>query len=358
MTHDDTAALVDQPSALRHEDAFDAAAVGAWLAERVDGISGVPEVRQYAGGASNLTYLLTFPERDVILRRPPGGHRAASAHDMDREYRVQNAIRPVFPYVPEMLAFCADPAVIGTEFYVMERLRGVIFRRDLPSEVTLSPERARSVCTDVLDRLVELHQVDVTATGLGDLGRGSGYVRRQITGWSDRFRRAHTANVPDFENVMAWLSAHAPDDVAACLIHNDFRFDNVVFSDVESMNVIGILDWEMATIGDPLMELGATLAYWVQADDDDVMQQSRRQPTHIPGMLTRHEVVDYYAAQTGRSVTNWPFYEVYGLFRLAVIIQQLYRRFHDGGTSNPVYRDFWMFTGYLEWRCKEAIRAA
>ncbi|AEF38719.1 phosphotransferase family protein [Hoyosella subflava] len=357
MTNDrDDASLIDQPAGLREEDAFDAAAVGEWLADRVEGVTGVPVVRQFAGGASNLTYLLSYPERDLILRRPPGGHRAASAHDMDREYRVQKAIKPSFPYVPEMLAFCDDASLIGTEFYVMERLEGIILRRDLPEAVPSSPDRVRALCTDVLDRLVELHQIDVRAAGLSDLGRGAGYVRRQISGWSDRFRRAHTSNVPDFEDVMTWLSSHAPDDVATCLIHNDFRFDNIVFDNAGTMNVIGILDWEMATLGDPLMELGATLAYWVQSDDDDVMQQSRRQPTHLPGMLTRAEVVDYYAQKTGRSVTNWKFYEVYGLFRLAVIIQQLYRRFHDGGTHNPLYKDFWIFTGYLEWRCKEAIK--
>lgn len=347
--------LIDAPGAVRDEDAFDAAAVHAWLADRVPGLSGVPAVHQFPGGASNLTYQLSYPDRQLILRRPPGGHRAASAHDMSREFRVQSGLKPVFRYVPTMLAFCDDTSVIGTEFYVMEKIEGIILRSKLPEGLVLPPERVRELCTQAIDRLIELHQVDVAEAGLSDLGKGAGYVRRQVEGWSDRYRKARTDNVPDYAEVMDWLAAHQPDDVATCLIHNDYRFDNIVYDGPDTMNVVGILDWEMATLGDPLMELGATLSYWVQADDDDVIKRSKRQPTDLPGMLTRAEVVDYYSTRTGLPVDNWAFYEVYGLFRLAVIIQQLYRRFHDGGTHNPVYRDYWMFVGYLEWRCKQAI---
>ncbi|WP_406229440.1 phosphotransferase family protein [Nocardia sp. NBC_01009] len=347
--------LIDTAGAVRDEDAFDVAAVHDWLSKQVTGLVGTPIVRQFPGGASNLTYQLSYPHRELILRRPPGGHRAASAHDMHREFRVQSGLKPVFPYVPTMVAFCADESVIGSDFYVMEKLEGFILRRDIPAELELGPAALRGLCIDMIDKLIELHQVDVEAVGLTDLGKGSGYVRRQIEGWSDRYRKARTENVPDFEEVMAWLSANQPDDVGICLIHNDYRFDNIVFDD--DLDVLGILDWEMATLGDPLMELGATLTYWVQADDDDFIQQLRRQPTHVPGMLTRAEIIDYYSRATGLPVDNWTFYEVYGIFRLAGIIQQLYRRFHDGGTHNPVFKDYWMFVGYLEWRCKEAMGA-
>jgi len=349
--------LIDTAGEVRQEDAFDPAVVHEWLSARVDGLGEQPPaVRQFPGGASNLTFQLSYPDRDLILRRPPRGHRAASAHDMSREYRVQSGLKPVFPYVPEMVAFCDDESVIGAEFYVMQRLTGIILRRDLPEGLDLSPDAIRKLCKDVIDKLVQLHQVDIAEAGLSELGKGAGYVRRQIDGWSDRYRKARTDNVPAYTEVMDWLAANQPVDVATCLIHNDFRFDNIVFD--EGMNVAGILDWEMSTLGDPMMELGATMAYWVHADDDDVFRQSRRQPTHLPGMLTRDEVVNYYLAKTGLAVDDWTFYEVYGLFRLAVIIQQLYRRYHDGGTHNPRYADYWMFVGYLEWRCQEIIAKA
>lgn len=351
-----TEALIDNPGAVRDEDGFDAAVVHEWLSARVDGLQGVPAVRQFPGGASNLTYQLSYPDRELILRRPPGGHRAASAHDMRREYRVQSGLKPVFPYVPEMLAFCDDESVIGSEFYVMEKLKGIILRRDLPEELALGPEEVRDLCTDVIDKLLELHQVDVDAAGLTDLGKGAGYVGRQVDGWSDRYRKARTENVPDYEEVMEWLAANQPEDVGTCLIHNDYRFDNIVFD--SDLNVLGILDWEMATLGDPLMELGATMTYWIQADDDDVLKQSRRQPTHVPGMLTRAEIIHYYSSKASLPVDNWTFYEVYGIFRLAGIIQQLYRRYHDGGTHNPVYKDYWMMVKYMEWRCKELMKQA
>ncbi|MDV6013700.1 phosphotransferase family protein [Haloechinothrix sp. LS1_15] len=346
---------MDTPGEVRDEDAFDVDAVHAWLAARLDGLDGPPAVRQFARGASNLTYLLRYPDRDLVLRRPPAGEKAASAHDMGREYRVQAGLKPVFGYVPEVLAFCDDPGVIGSEFYVMQRLTGIILRSDPPEGMEVDAGQARTLAERFVDTLVELHNVDPRAAGLADLGKGAGYVHRQITGWSDRYRRARTDNVGDFENVMRWLAANEPDDVRTCLIHNDFRFDNIVFDAPGTWRVVGVLDWEMATLGDPLMELGATLAYWVQADDDEVMHASRRQPTHLPGMLTRKQIVERYAQLTGLYPEHWTFYEVYGLFRLAVIIQQIYRRYHDGQTTNPAFAEFWMFVGYLEDRCERII---
>ncbi|MFJ9787171.1 phosphotransferase family protein [Amycolatopsis sp. NPDC101161] len=341
---------------VREEDAFDAAAVHTWLATRVEGLGAEPpHVRQFPGGASNLTYLLTYPDRELILRRPPAGHKAASAHDMRREYRVQHALKPVFPYVPRMLAFGDDESVLGGDFYVMEKLDGLILRGDLPAGLELSPEQARELSGKVVDRLVDLHAVDVEAAGLADLGKGAGYVERQIRGWSDRYVAARTDNVGDFAEVRAWLAANQPEEVKICLIHNDYRLDNLVLDGPSTLNITGVLDWEMATLGDPLMELGSMLAYWVEAGDDDVMKASRRQPTHLPGMFTREEFVARYAEKTGLAIGDWRFYEVYGLFRLAAVLQQLYRRYHDGGTRNPAFKDFWQFVGYLDWRCREII---
>ncbi|MDQ3405294.1 MAG: phosphotransferase family protein [Actinomycetota bacterium] len=341
----------DEPRAVRDEDGFDVTAVHAWLSSIVDGLDGEPEVRQFPGGASNLTYLLSYSDRELILRRPPTGKKAASAHDMKREYRVQERLKPVYPYVATMLGLCEDHSILGSDFYVMERVPGAILRGDLPDGFTLTPDRARELSTALVDRLVDLHRVDPVAAGLADLGKGAGYVDRQVKGWCERFRNARTDNVPDFVAVMDWLVANQPDDVATVVIHNDWRFDNVVLGD--DLSIVGVLDWEMATLGDPLMDLGGAVAYWIQADDDEVFRQARRQPTHLPGMLTRAELVDHYCAKTGLSPRNWAFYEVFGLFRLAVIMQQIYYRFHHGQTHNPQFKDFWMFSGYLEWRCRE-----
>jgi aminoglycoside phosphotransferase (APT) family kinase protein len=347
---------------VREEDAFDVRVVADWLRRQdLDGglladLEGRPEVRQFSGGASNLTYLLRWPRRDLILRRPPAGQKARGAHDMGREFTIQSRLRPVYPYVPRMVALCEDGSVIGSEFYVMERVEGTILGRDLPSGTQVSEEQVRRLCTGVLDRLVDLHAVDAEKAGLGDLGKGHGYVGRQVAGWSARFRRARTDDVGDFEQVMAWLDEHQPDDVGSCVIHNDYRFDNVVLD--ESLEVRGVLDWEMATLGDPLMDLGGALAYWVQADDDEVFAQFRRQPTHLPGMLTRAEVVDYYAGRTGLTVTpeQWTLYEVFGLFRVAVIAQQIYYRYVHGQTTNEAFAIFGSAVQYLEQRCREKIR--
>ncbi|HET6653105.1 MAG TPA: phosphotransferase family protein [Nocardioides sp.] len=352
--------------AVREEDAFDVAAVAAWLREHAGdptGLDGTPEVRQFPGGASNLTFQLSYPGRELILRRPPGGTKAPGAHDMGREFTIQSRLAPVFDYVPAMVAFCQDESLIGSDFYVMEMLPGTILRADLPDDMSLTEHDARALCGRFLDVLVELHSVDVDAAGLSDIGKGTGYVARQVGGWSGRYRRARTDNVGDLETVMAWLDAHQPDDVANCVIHNDFRLDNVVLDwqhPGDPLRIRGVLDWEMATLGDPLMDLGGALAYWIQADDDAVFRRLRRQPSDLPGMLTREEMVRAYAERSGRSVSpeQWRFYEVFGLFRLAVIAQQIYYRFHLGQTSNPAYAEFLPMVRYLDERCTRLVMEA
>jgi aminoglycoside phosphotransferase (APT) family kinase protein len=357
-------AAVEGARAVRAEDAFDVEAVDAWLRSPAAAAAagplgdGLPAVRQFSGGASNLTYLLRYPARDLILRRPPPGAKAASAHDMRREHDVQAALRPVFRYVPGMVGLCADHDVLGTDFYVMERVEGTILRKEVPPELGLDAAAARRLSESVVDRLVDLHAVDPAAAGLERLGRGPGYVRRQVEGWSQRYRDARTPRAPSCERVMAWLADRQPADAGACVIHNDFRLDNVVLAPGDPQRIVGVLDWEMATVGDPLMDLGGALAYWVQADDDRVMRLLRRQPTHAAGMLTRAEVVERYAERSGRPVGDWAFYEVFGLLRLAVIVQQIYRRYALRQTRNPAFRHFWLAVRYLDHRCGRVIRAA
>ena len=351
--------LQDQARDVREEDAFDVARVDAFLKQHIHGLEGTPALRQFPGGASNLTYLLSYANRELVLRRPPRGAKAKSAHDMLREARVMDALKPSYPYVPAILARCDDENVIGQDFYVMERLRGTILRRDLPRELGLDRDGVRSLCTAFVDRLVQLHAVDATAPALRELGKGEGYIARQLAGWSERWRQAATEGSDACEDVIAWLNEHQPaHDNARCVIHNDFRFDNVVLADGNAFDIIGVLDWELATVGDPLMDLGSSLAYWVQADDDAVFQSFRRQPTHEAGMFTRREVVAYYGERTGIDVSHWSFYEVFGLFRLMVIIQQIYRRFALGQTTNPQFAGFGDAAKYMGMRCRRLMAKA
>lgn len=348
----------DRGGAVRSGEELDIAAIEAWLRAQGVELEGTAEVTQFRGGASNWTYRLKYPQRDLILRRPPAGTKAKSAHDMGREYTVQAALKPHYPAVPGMVALCRDAGVIGSDFYVMERIEGWIPRANLPRGVTLDAAQTRTLCSNVIDKLIELHRVDYRAAGLESLGKGAGYAKRQVEGWSDRYEKAKTWNVPGFRRVRDWLRANAPDDVKTCVIHNDWRFDNVVLDVADPTRVIGVLDWEMATLGDPLMDLGSALAYWVQADDGGLMRRTRRQPTHLPGMLTRREVVDYYLERSGLATPNWTFYEVFGLFRLAAIIQQIYFRYHHGQTRNPAFKRFWLLVHYFDWRCKNLLRVA
>jgi aminoglycoside phosphotransferase (APT) family kinase protein len=295
----------------------------------------LPEVQQFRSGASNLTYLLQYPDRELVLRKPPVGMKAASAHDMKREFLIQSRLQPVYPLVPSMIALCDDQSVMGSDFYVMERVVGDIFRRDVPEGVTAGDV---SVMADsLINGLVKLHAVD--ASILAELNKGPGYVQRQVEGWSKRYRNALTDDVPNGEKVMAWLEANRPDDVASCVIHGDWRIDNVVF-DLKQARIVGVLDWELATVGDPLMDLGSALAYWVDRDDEPAFAALRRQPSHLPGMPTRDEFVAKYLAASGMRCNDFTFYEVFGLFRLAVIIQQIWARYVAGQTTNPAFAGF------------------
>ncbi len=351
--------LIDGAGSVRAGEEIDLAKVCVYLQTQGLVFEGEPMLKQFPGGASNLTYQISDAKRDLILRRPPLGHIAKSAHDVVREAQLMKLLRPAYPAVPEIYAICEDVDVIGAPFYVMERMVGIIPRQNFSPEMGLDAGKTRQLCLNVIDKLIELHALDPQASGLSSLGKGEGYVARQVQGWSKRFRTARTDDVGDFESVMAWLHEKQPHkEVAIRLIHNDFRFDNVVLDVADPLKVIGVLDWEMATLGDPLMDLGSSLAYWVQADDDMFMLGSRRQPTNAPGMLTRKEVIDYYGQQTGWSVANFDFYEVYGIFRLMGIVQQIYKRYSEGNARNPLFATFGPFANHLGQRCENIITSS
>lgn len=334
---------------VRQEDSFDIERVHRWLSNFIPE-SSAPEIMQFRSGASNLTYLLKYPDRELVLRRPPVGRKAVSAHDMKREFLIQSRLKPVFGLVPNVIALCEDHSVLGSDFYVMERIKGEIFRRDVPE--TLTQEDISIMATSLVSGLAQLHSVD--AGVLSELNKGSGYVARQVTGWSKRYRDALTDDVPDGESVMNWLEKNQPQDIDSCIIHGDWRIDNMVF-DLTEKKLVGVLDWELATVGDPLMDLGSALAYWVDRDDEPNFAALRRQPSHLPGMPTRSEFIEKYLELSGRSCDDFTFYEVFGLFRLSVIIQQIWARYRAGQTSNPAFAGFGVGVNIIINRAQELI---
>jgi aminoglycoside phosphotransferase (APT) family kinase protein len=336
----------DQPRTVRAGEELDLAVLGAFL-ERELGVTGAVTVEQFPGGHSNLTYLVRQADREYVLRRPPFGSKVKSAHDMGREVTVLSKLAPVYARAPKVLASEPTGEVLGAPFYLMERRRGIILRKELPAELAADhaqvgpggrsesgPLLLRRVCELLVDALVDLHAVDFAAAGLGDFGKPAGYIERQVTGWTERYTGSQTDDIPAITEVAAWLAAHRPADGPPALIHNDFKFDNVIF-DPSLETITGVLDWEMTTIGDPLMDLGSSLSYWAQASDPAMYHQLPFGPTARPGMMTREEVARRYLERSGRRTDQLVFYYAFGLLKTAVIAQQIYFRFAKGLTTDP-----------------------
>jgi aminoglycoside phosphotransferase (APT) family kinase protein len=332
--------LMDQPSPVRAGQGFDAEALASWLRTRIEGLEGAPELLQFGRGYSNLTYLVRFGEgdgaREIVVRRSPPGVNIKSAHDMGREFRILSALAPHWSKAPRPLAHCEDASVIGTPFYVMPRVRGIILRAKVPEGLVLDAPTMRRASEATCDTLAEIHNLDWRAVGLADLGKPQGYVERQVRGWADRYVKARTDDVPQVEKLGAWLEAHRPPESGATLVHNDFKYDNVVLSP-DLARVEAVLDWEMATIGDPLMDLGTALGYWIEPDDPPVFQVTVFGPTNRPGNLTRVEFAERWSRATGRDASDVLFYYAFALFKLAVVAQQLYKRWVDGHTKEERY---------------------
>jgi aminoglycoside phosphotransferase (APT) family kinase protein len=328
LKHDDT-----QP--VRPGEELPADRLEAYLKQHLPGAAGPLTVEQFPHGHSNLTYLVRLGDTDLVLRRPPFGNQVKTAHDMGREYRVLSKLCAVLPTAPRPYLYCEDASVLGAPFYVMERRRGVVLRRTLPPGITLDADTARRLSTALIDNLVLLHSLDYRAAGLGDLGKPEGYVGRQVSGWIDRYGKSQTDSQPAMERVAHWLTQHQPGESGAAVIHNDFKYDNLVLAPDDLPRIVAVLDWEMATVGDPLMDLGSTLGYWIEAGDPEPLRAAAFGPTTLPGNLTRRELVGRYAERTGRAVPDAVFYYVFGLFKLAVIVQQIYARYVRGHTRDP-----------------------
>ena len=310
-----------------------------WMNEIVGGEPAeLHDIQLIAGGRSNLTYRLAISgpagDRSLVLRRPPLGHVLPTAHDMSREYRVLTALSGTQVPVATPVAFCDDDAVIGAPFYLMERIRGLIVRRDPPPNVSLSPEIARRLSEAFVDNLARLHRLDYAAIGLADLGKPQGYLERQVKGWIERYHNSKTHDLPEVDRISPWLIERMPVSRDTALIHNDYKYDNVVLDPEDLTKIVGVLDWEMSTLGDPLTDLGTALAYWTDPQDPDEFQEIRSAPTMLPGTLTRRQLIERYAVATGRDPRDMVFYLAFARFKVAVIIQQIYYRYAQGLTQD------------------------
>jgi len=326
-------AFCDNAVAVRAGEELDLARLSAYLGRHFDG-TGPLTVEQFPAGHSNLTYRVTWGGREFVLRRPPFGSQVKSAHDMGREYRVLSKLHEAYDVAPKVILYCDDLCVLDAPFYLMEPIRGTILRRQLPPGLLLSAAVARHLSESFLDNLVRLHAVEYDKIGLSDLGKPQGYLERQVRGWIERYHNSATHDLPEVGRISAWLTQHLPVSSDATLIHNDYKYDNVVLDSKDITKIVGVLDWEMCTLGDPLSDLGTTLAYWTNPDDPHELQEIYAAPTTIPGTLTRAQLAQRYAHATGRGIHDMVFYLAFARFKVAVIVQQIYYRYARGLTHD------------------------
>ncbi len=322
---------------VREGEQIDREALAAYLRGKLEGVEAGLTIRQFPGGHSNLTYLLEAGGREYVLRRPPLGPVAPKAHDMAREYNVLAALHPFFPQAPRVFLLCDDPGVIGAVFFVMERRCGLVLRREIPAAYAGDPGFGRRVSEAFVDCLAALHAVDVNRVALG---RPAGFLQRQVNGWAERFERAQTEALPQMEKLIRWLRDRLPESPAPTLVHNDYKLDNMMLDSNDPGRVEAVLDWEMATVGDPLVDLGCVMCYWPEAGDPPVRREALSSITTLPGWFTRAQLVERYTRITGRDVSGLGYYEVFGIFKIAVVLQQIYFRYHRGQTHDQRFRNF------------------
>jgi aminoglycoside phosphotransferase (APT) family kinase protein len=324
--------MLDQPSSIRIGEELNQETLATYLNEHR--IAKEISIQQFPSGYSNLTYLIKTEEEEYILRRPPFGANIKSAHDMEREFNVLSLLQKAgFTKVPEPILFCADESVMGAKFYLMKRVNGVILRNRVPKGMTIDPVTFKQLSKSAIDQLVQLHQLDIKSTGLDQLGKPEGYVQRQVEGWTKRYVNAQTDDIAAMNEAAEWMQKNIPTSAKASFIHNDYKYDNLVLNPDNLTEIKAILDWEMATVGDPLMDLGTTLAYWAEANDSDALKPFNL--TWMPGNMTRNEMANYYAEKSQTSIDDIVFYYVFGSFKVGVICQQIYHRYKQGYTQDP-----------------------
>jgi aminoglycoside phosphotransferase (APT) family kinase protein len=336
--------------AIRVGEELDAAALDRYLCQRLAAEcsefdpTSLIKIEQFPGGHSNLTYLIRYGDQEFVLRRPPLGPVAPTAHDMPREYRLLSVINPHFPLAPKPVLLCEDASIIGVPFYLMERRRGFIVRFKVPSRIGENLALRRRLSEAMVDTLVALHAVDIQETGIVNLGKPEGFVSRQVRGWADRWQRSKTGELPEMDQVIQWLVDRIPPDSgSATIVHNDFKLDNLMLADEDPSRIIAVLDWEMCTVGDPLVDVGLALTYWtMQGGREGAANQNStlRAVTSGPGWMTRQEIIERYGAMTGRNLSRIEFYETFARFKVAVVIQQIYFRYVQGQTHDERFRNF------------------
>ncbi len=342
--------MIDSPRDVRPGEEVDLARLQPWLASQ--GFKGEVVVEQFPRGHSNLTYLVRVGDRELVLRRPPFGSKVKGAHDMSREVRILSRISPLYPQAPRVVAACEDVSVLGGPFYLMEPIRGVILR-GASLRIEMPASRVRALCEAFIDQLAALHAIDWRAAGIE--GHPEGYVRRQVDGWTRRWHDARTDDIPEVDAIAAWLDLRVPKVSGATLLHNDFKYDNLVLDPADPARIVGVLDWEMATVGDPLMDLGTALGYWIEAGDDEALKSFAFGPTFAPGSLKRAELAALYGDRTGRDVSGMLFYYCFALFKTAVVAQQIYARYKQGLTKDERFASFLFGVQLL---AQQAVRAA
>lgn len=362
---------MNETSDVRPGEELDRDALARFLLQRL-GVSDPVEISQFPAGSSNLTYLIRIAGDEYVLRRPPFGNTVKTAHDMRREFDVLSKLSPVYPPAPKPFLFCDDESIIGAEFYLMERRKGLIIRgsvgganadisrRQVSNAAASSPDNAaptwilqkqqscrEEVCDAFIRNLADLHALDYASAGLSGLGKPEGYPGRQVEGWTNRYYAAKTHEHPPLEATIRWLNGNIPAESGASIVHNDYKFDNVMLDPNDLTKITAVLDWEMVTIGDPLMDLGTTLGYWMSADAGEEMMRMPFNPYILMANISRQQLVEMYAAASGRDVSNMLYYYVFGTFKIAVIAQQIYARFEKGFTTDQRFAGFDKFVGKL-----------
>lgn len=325
---------IDSPRAVRPGEELDQAKLSTYIKSHVSGFQEIIEISQFPGGYSNLTYFLRTEGKEYVLRRPPVGAKdIKGGHDMGREFRVLSTLKQAgYQQIPQPIIFSEDETVMGCPFYVMERVQGVVLRAHNAPKMGISAEKMREISEALVDNLVALHGIDIQATGLINLGKPEGYIRRQVEGWYKRYQVSQTDEIPTMDTLAAWLMEKMPMENAPTLIHNDYKYDNMVLNTHDLSDIVAVLDWEMATVGDPLMDVGTSLSYWAEATDGPFEKSFNL--TWLPGNLTRQQFADRYAEKSGRNLSNILYYYVFGTFKNAVVIQQIYGRYKKGLTKD------------------------
>lgn len=345
---------------VRPDERFDEARLQTYLRGRLPAAEELLTVRQFSGGKANLTYLLRFGDmQEFVLRRPPLGPYAPTAHDMGREYRVLSVLRGAFRFAPRVYLYCDDKSVLGAPFFIMERCHGVVIRDAMPEQFAADPAAPRKISEALVDALAAFHAVDYAALGLSDLGRPVGFVQRQVEGWYRRWQAAKLDASRDVDELYRWLSERLPKSDYHSLVHNDYKLDNTMFDSGDPARLVAVFDWDMCTLGDPLSDLGALLTYWTQPDDPAHVKLIGTMPAGDFSFFTRGEIVERYAAKSGRDLTDIRFYHVLGIFRLLVILQQIYIRYVRGFTQDRRFADMGVVVDALaQWGLDVSARAA